>query len=212
MTLNEPIPLPEARYKTVLLFGAPGAGKGTQGKVLGSIPGFYHCSCGDVFRNMDVTSDLGRVFMEHSSRGELVPDEITVRMWARAIRARAFLGDFKPNNDLLVLDGIPRTLEQAKLMDQLIDVVQIIHLTCNDEEAMFKRLRQRALKENRHDDADEKVIRHRWSVYAQETAPVLGHYDRSLISNVDSMGSPAQVLHDVLDFVVPAQNAHFQKN
>ena len=200
---------PEQRYKTVLLFGAPGAGKGTQGKILGQIPGFYHCACGDVFRNMDITSDLGRVFMEHSSRGELVPDDVTVRMWARAIRARTFLGDFKPRLDLLVLDGIPRTLEQAKLMDDLIDVIQIIHLTCDDEEAMITRLRRRALKENRHDDADEKVIRHRWHVYEDETAPVLGHYPQDLVTDVNSMGSPAQVLHDILDFVVPAQNAHF---
>lgn len=200
----------EPRYKTVLLFGAPGAGKGTQGKILGQIPGFYHCSCGDVFRNIDITSELGRTFLEHSSRGELVPDEVTVKMWARAIKARSFLGDFKPRLDLLVLDGIPRTLEQANLMDELIDVIQIIHLTCDDEEAMFKRLRRRALKENRHDDADEKVIRNRWNIYEQETAPVLGHYPKEMITNVNSMASPAQVLHDILDFVVPAQNAHFK--
>lgn len=203
--------IPSVPYKTVLLFGAPGAGKGTQGKILGSIPGFYHCSCGDVFRNMDVTSDLGKVFMEYSSRGELVPDEITVQMWARAVRARVFLGDFKPGNDLLVLDGIPRTQQQAELMDEFIDVAQVVHLTCHDEEAMFRRLRQRALKENRHDDADEKVIRNRWHIYEEETAPVLEHYPTELITNVDSLNSPAQVLHDVLDFVVPAQNAHFAK-
>ena len=76
-----------SRYKTILLLGAPGAGKGTQGKVLGTIPGFYHCACGDVFRNIDITSQLGRVFYEYSSRGELVPDEITVKMWAENIKA-----------------------------------------------------------------------------------------------------------------------------
>jgi adenylate kinase len=199
------------RYKSILLFGAPGAGKGTQGKILGSIPGFYHCSCGDVFRHMDPHTDLGRVFMDHSSRGELVPDEVTVKMWARAVRARTFLGDYKPRLDLLILDGIPRTLRQAELLDAYIDVVKIIHLTCTDEEKMFERLKRRALKENRHDDADERVIRKRWSIYEQETEPVLGHYDRSLIVNVDSIGSPAQVLHDILDVVVPSQNAHFAK-
>lgn len=205
-----PLTTQESRYKTVLLFGAPGAGKGTQGKILGQIPGFYHCACGDVFRNMDITSDLGRVFMEYSSRGELVPDDITVQMWARAIRARTFLGDFKPRLDLLILDGIPRTLEQAHLMDELIDVVQIIHLTCDDEEEMITRLRRRALKENRHDDADEKIIRHRWNIYEQETAPVLGHYDSNLVTDINSLNSPAQVLSDILDYVVPAQNKHFQ--
>jgi adenylate kinase len=199
------------RYKTILLFGAPGAGKGTQGEILGRIPGVYHCACGDVFRNIDITSDLGRQFYEYSSRGELVPDEITVKMWARAISAHATLGDYKPDADLLILDGIPRTLEQADLMDSHIEVLKIIHLTCRDETAMFERLRRRALKSNRHDDADEKVIRHRWQVYARETAPVLGHYPAERIVEIDSIGSPGQILHDILDHTVPIQDRHFKK-
>ncbi|MEM7680900.1 MAG: nucleoside monophosphate kinase [Planctomycetota bacterium] len=199
------------KYKTLLLFGAPGAGKGTQGKVLGSIPGFYHCSCGDVFRNIDISSDLGRQFYEHSSRGELVPDGVTVGMWAQAIHARTVLGDFKPTADLLVLDGIPRTLEQAKLMDSHIEVLKVVHLTCSNETAMFDRLRRRALKQNRHDDADEKVIRHRWEVYEQETAPVLGHYPKELITEIDSIGSPGRILHDILEFAVPTQDTHFKQ-
>ena len=199
------------RYKSILLFGAPGAGKGTQGKVLGTIPGFYHCACGDVFRNLNVKSELGSIFYEYSSRGELVPDEVTVKMWAENISAHAVLGDYKPTKDLLILDGIPRTIEQAKLMDEYIDVLSVIHLSCNDEEEMIERLRRRALKSNRHDDADTKVIRHRWKVYEQETAPVLQHYPKEMVVNIDSLNSPAQVLHDVLDVVVPAQNAHFAR-
>jgi len=197
------------RYKSVLLFGAPGAGKGTQGKVLGTIPGFYHCACGDVFRNLDITSELGSAFYEYSSRGELVPDEVTVKMWAENISAHAVIGDYKHNNDLLVLDGIPRTIEQAKLMDEYIEVLSVIHLSCDNEKEMFQRLRRRALKSNRHDDANEKVIRHRWKVYEQETAPVLRHYPKDMVTHIDSLHSPAQVLHDILDVVVPAQNDHF---
>lgn len=198
-------------YKTVLLFGAPGAGKGTQGAILGRIPGFYHCACGDVFRNIDVTSDLGKAFYEYSSRGELVPDEITVKMWAQALHARSILGDYKPNDDLLVLDGIPRTLEQAIMMDDHIRVLKVIHLTCDDETAMFHRLRKRALKSNRHDDADEKVIRHRWQIYNQETAPVLAHYPADKVVQINSIGSPGQILHDILDHVVPVQDKHFKR-
>lgn len=198
-------------YKSILLFGAPGAGKGTQGKVLGTIPGFYHCACGDVFRNLDIKSELGSVFYEYSSRGELVPDEVTVKMWAENIRAHAVIGDYKPTKDLLVLDGIPRTIEQAKLMDEYIKVLSVIHLSCNNEKEMFERLRRRALKSNRHDDADTKVIRHRWEVYEQETAPVLQHYQKDMVVHIDSLNSPAQVLHDILDVVVPAQNAHFAR-
>jgi adenylate kinase len=198
------------RFKTVLLFGAPGAGKGTQGRVLGEIPGFYHCACGDVFRRIDINTELGATFYEYSSRGELVPDEITVRMWAASIHAYTVLSQYKPTKDLLILDGIPRTTEQAKLMDKYINVFKVVHLVCKDEKAMFERLRRRALKENRFDDADEGVIRKRWSVYEKETKPVLDHYNKKNIVEVDSIGSPARVLHDVLELVVPIQDRHFK--
>ncbi|MEO0515503.1 MAG: nucleoside monophosphate kinase [Planctomycetota bacterium] len=198
------------KYKTILLFGAPGAGKGTQGAILGRIPGFYHCACGDVFRNIDISSELGKKFYEHSSRGELVPDEITVGMWAQAIHARTILGDYKPAADLLILDGIPRTIQQAIIMDEHINVLKVVHLTCSDETEMFERLRKRALKSNRHDDADEKVIRHRWNVYERETAPVLKHYADDKIVEIDSIGSPARILHDILDHAVPQQDSHFK--
>ena len=160
-------------YKSALLFGAPGSGKGTQGRILGSIPGFYHSSCGEVFRRLNPESELGRIFFDYSSRGELVPDEVTVRMWAESLHAHEVLGDFKPKSDLLILDGIPRTVEQARLMEQHIDVLAVIYLVCDNREEMIRRLRRRALKENRPDDADEKVIRKRWEVYEQETAQVL---------------------------------------
>ena len=199
----------EQRYRTIPLFGTPGSGKGTQGKVLGTIPGFYHFSCGDVFRSIDINSNLGKIFYEHSSRGELVPDEVTVQMWAQTIGAHTVLSTFKPHNDLLVLDGIPRTLEQAKIMDKHIDVFKIVHLICEDQTAMFERLRRRALKENRFDDADEKVIRRRWKVYEDETRPVLDHYPKDKIVEVNSMGSPARVLRDILDVLVPIQDRHF---
>jgi len=198
------------RYKTILLFGAPGAGKGTQGNILGRIPGFFHMSCGDVFRTIDISSDLGKAFYEHSSKGELVPDELTVKMWAKNIAARVTLGEYKPKDDLLILDGIPRTVEQSKLMDDHIDVFKVIHLSCDDEKEMFKRLRRRALKSNRVDDADEDVIRNRWKVYEKETFPVLEHYPKENIVSIDSLGSPARILHDILETVVPIQNKHFE--
>lgn len=200
----------DTRYKTVLLFGAPGSGKGTQGKILGTIPGFYHFSCGDVFRSIDITSELGRIFYEYSSRGELVPDEVTVKMWAGNIHAHTVIGHYKPAKDLLILDGIPRTLKQAQIMDRHIDVLKIVHLVCPDQNAMFERLRRRALKENRFDDADEKVIRRRWAVYEAETAPVLGHYPKDSIVEVNSLGSPAKVLAGILNEVAPIQEMHFR--
>lgn len=197
------------RYQTVLLFGAPGAGKGTQGKILGQIPGFFHLSCGDVFRSMDINSELGRIFREYSSRGELVPDDVTVRMWAQNIHAQTVLSIYKPHDDLLILDGIPRNVNQAKLMEEHINVLKIIHLVCQDKEKMIERLQRRALKENRADDAKEEVIRRRWEVYEAETFPVLDYYPREIISEVNAIGSPAKVLQHVLEHVVPIQEKHF---
>ncbi len=198
-----------SRYKTILLFGAPGAGKGTQGKILGIVPGFYHLSCGEVFRSLDMGTKLGRTFMEFSSKGLLVPDDATIQMWHQNMHARTVLAIYKPHVDLLVLDGIPRNVSQAKLLSKHLDVLQIVHLMCPDKEKMMERLRRRAIKENRADDAKEEVIRQRWSVYEEETFPVLDYYPSSLVSEIDAMGSPAEVLEKVLHIVVPVQNAHF---
>jgi adenylate kinase len=198
------------RYQTILLVGAPGAGKGTQGKILGQIPGFFHLSCGEVFRTIDIHSDLGKVFYEYSSRGELVPDEVTVRMWNENIRAQTVLGLFKPKVDLLVLDGIPRNVNQARLLDRYINVLKIIRLVCTDKEEMIRRLRRRALKENRVDDAREDVIRKRREVYEEETKPILDFYPSELIAEVDAIGSPARILQIILENVVPVQEKHFQ--
>lgn len=197
------------RYRTILLFGAPGAGKGTQGKILGQIPGFYHLSCGDVFRTLDMSSSLGKTFLEYSSKGLLVPDDATVRMWHTNMHARTILGIYKPRQDLLVLDGIPRNVEQAEIVQNHIEVLAVVHLVCPDKEKMIDRLRRRALKENRVDDAKEEVIRKRWQVYEKETYPVLEFYPRRLIHEVSAMGSPATVLQHILEHVTPIQERHF---
>lgn len=94
-------------------------------------------------------------------------------------------------------------------MEKHINVLLVLHLVCPDKEEMIMRLRRRALKENRHDDAREDVIRKRWSVYERETYPVLEHYPKSIIRDVDAMGSPAAVLAKVLEQVVPIQDSHF---
>ena len=198
------------RYKTVLLFGAPGAGKGTQGKILGKIPGFYHLACGDVFRSLDTSSDLGKEFLSYSSRGELVPDTLTIEMWRQNMHAQTVLSLFKPRADLLVLDGIPRNVPQAKAVEQYVDVLRVIHLVCPDKDKMVERMKRRAIKENRLDDADESVIRKRFSVYEEETSPVLNHYPKALIREVSAIGSPASVLQHVLEELVPVQDEHFR--
>ncbi len=198
------------RYQTILLFGAPGAGKGTQGKILGLVPGFFHLACGDVFRSLDVNSKLGKEFLEYSSRGELVPDNLTIEMWRQNAHAQTTLSLFKPKSDLLILDGIPRNQSQAEAMDEYLDVLLVVHLVCPDLDEMVRRMKRRAVKENRLDDADEEVIRHRFDVYDRDTRPVLEHYDPKIIKEINALGSPAEVLQHVLEEVVPVQSSHFK--
>lgn len=198
------------RYQTILLFGAPGAGKGTQGKILAEIPGFFHMSTGEMFRSIDMTSDIGKLFMQYSSRGELVPDEIVIKLWSQTIHAYTLLRQYKPESDVLVLDGLPRNVAQARLMHRYINVLQIVHLKCENKEEMIQRLAKRALKENRPDDAREEVIRRRWDVYERETFPVLEQYPKEIVHNIDCVGSPAVVLMHILDAVAPVQDRHFK--
>ena len=113
------------KYRTYLIFGAPGSGKGTQGKILGAIPRFFHCACGDVFRQLDTRTPVGKAFVEYSSRGELVPDEITVKLWMARIADMVGGHVFKPDIDALVLDGIPRSVHQAEIMREMIEVVRM---------------------------------------------------------------------------------------
>src|SRR6267378_4891689 len=189
------------KYKTFLLFGAPGSGKGTQGKTLGTIPRFFHCACGDVFRSIDTRTPVGRAFLEHSSKGHLVPDEVTVELWKEAIDAAVDAHKFKPDIDVLVLDGIPRNVSQAKIMDRLIDVRKVFHLSCPDRDTLFYRLKKRALKENRLDDANEDVIQRRLDIYEKESRPVLSYYSKELVTVVDATQPPAKVLLEILKSV-----------
>jgi adenylate kinase len=186
------------KYKTFILFGAPGSGKGTQGKTLGSIPRFFHCPCGDVFRSIDTRSDVGKAFLEYSSKGQLVPDEITVELWKEAIEAAVDAHKFKPDIDTLVLDGIPRNVNQARIMEEMIDVRKVFHLACPNRETLFTRLKKRALKDNRLDDANEEVIKRRLDIYENESKPVLTHYAKERIAVVDAMQPPSKVLFDIL--------------
>jgi adenylate kinase len=185
-------------YKALLLFGAPGSGKGTQGKILGTIPGFYHCACGDVFRAVDVRSELGQAFLHYSSKGQLVPDDVTIGLWSTQIDAMVQSGRFKPDIDFLVLDGIPRNTGQAKILGSTLDVRRVFHLECRDKVKVYDRLKRRALKENRLDDINEEVIARRLRVYEEETKPVLEFYGPQLTTYVNADQWPYQVLRDIL--------------
>jgi adenylate kinase len=179
--------------------GAPGSGKGTQGKILGTIPRFFHLACGDVFRSLDLRTDVGKAFMEYSSKGQLVPDNITIELWENYIDNMIALGRYKPEMDYLVLDGIPRNVRQAEIMDEFVVVEKVFHLSCPNRETLMRRMRKRALKDNRLDDAKDEVIRERFAQYEAETKPLLEYFGKPNIVEIDATAQPYQVLRTILN-------------
>lgn len=194
--------IPNTRYRTILILGAPGSGKGTQGKVLGSVPRFHHLACGDVFRSLDTRTPLGQQFVSYASKGELMPDDLTVKLWRANVKDRVESRLYKPDIDFLVLDGIPRNVEQAKLLEPDVEVLKLFHLSCPNREELARRLRKRALKDNRFDDASDKVIYERFAIYDAETKPILDYYAGDKVVNIDASQSPARVLHEILGHIV----------
>ena len=195
------------RPSAVLLFGVPGAGKGTQGKALDQLPGFFHLSSGDIFRTLDPESTEGQEVRGYSSRGELVPDELTIRIWKQWLDEQIAESRFKPQDEILLLDGIPRNVAQCEILQDHIHVLHVIHLASSDDQPMIDRIKNRALIEGRPDDAQEDVIRRRFEVYREESAPVLNYYPSELISDIDPIGTPAEVLAQILDRLIPVQNS-----
>ena len=175
------------KYKAFIFLGAPGCGKGTQGEILGAIPRFYHFSMGDAFRSMDTRTPIGQEFISYSRRGELVPDELTIRYFKVQIDARADLHMFKPDIDILILDGIPRSVEQALILEQYIDVLQLFHLSCPNRDELITRIR----------------------TYEETTKELIEHYaDRR--ANINANQAPVKVTHDILSVILshPEWQAH----
>lgn len=192
------------KYRTILLFGAPGSGKGTQGKILGAIPNFYHFACGEVFRHLTPDTELGRIFLDYSSRGQLVPDEPTIRLWRQHLEVAERDGSFNAATDTLILDGIPRNPAQARILSEGIEVRAVLYLTCSDMSQMVARLQRRALRENRLDDANIGLIQERLQVFERESKALLDFYGPALVRTIDSGQSPIKVLRDILSVVEDA--------
>ena len=189
------------KYRTILLFGAPGSGKGTQGRILGTVPHFFHCACGDVFRNLKPETPLGKTFVKYSSEGKLVPDDFTVRLWRDFIQTSTQTGSFHPKTDILVLDGIPRNVPQARMLMETLDVNAIFWLQTRQVGSLVGRLQRRALKENRLDDLNIEVIRERLETYDRETRPVADFYGRTLVRKIDADRTPLEVCHSILGHI-----------
>ena len=180
----------------IILMGPPGAGKGTQAKVIASRLGIPAGSTGDIFRaNVSKGTPLGVEAERYLGAGDYVPDEVTNAM----VRDRIAEDDAKSG---FLLDGYPRTVAQVDELDKMVgesghalDAVVVLTV---DEDELVSRLLNRAVVEGRVDDTEE-VIRHRQELYNEQTAPLLAVYAaRGKLIEVDGMGEVDEITARVL--------------
>lgn len=188
----------EEKFQSILIFGPPGSGKGTQGKFLSSAGNHYHLSSGDVFRGLSPESPAGKLYHSYAGQGKLLPDDVTIEIWHHYVMGLIATNQYFPKEQLLLLDGIPRTAPQAKILDRYIEVKKIILLEASDNDLLIQRLKRRALIEKRQDDRDEKVLQKRMEIYENETLPVLAHYGEEKIARFKAEQRPLEVLRDIL--------------
>ena len=172
----------------IVLFGPPGAGKGTQSDRLIDKYKLVHLSTGDIFRsNIKGETDLGNMAKEFMNKGELVPDSVTIKMLRDVVLKN-------PEANGFIFDGFPRTNNQAIALDEFLSELNTsitVMLSLDVEEEELKtRLLKRAEVSGRADDADESIIKNRISVYNAETAPVKVFYsNQNKLISVDGQGS-----------------------
>jgi len=194
--------LSDTKKLNLILFGPPGAGKGTQAKRLVDIYGLLQISTGDLFRyEIGNKTPLGIKAREFMDKGELVPDEVTVGMLKNKVEAN-------PDYKGYIFDGFPRTIPQAKALDEYLrtkgeSVSQLIALEVDDDE-LVKRLLERGKTSGRSDDTDENIIRNRISVYNKETAPVFDFYAaQNKAMNVPGVGTIDEIFERLKNTIDP---------
>jgi adenylate kinase len=175
----------------VVFIGPPGAGKGTQARRLAADLGVPHLSTGDILRRaIERDTPLGRQAASFMNRGQLVPDEVVIDIVGQRIAEPDCASGF-------LLDGFPRTLEQARALDELLqgreEAIDVVLELQADQEELVRRMLNRAQEEGRADDTPE-AIRQRFEVYRRQTEPLLDFYrQRQVLRTVDGTGTPDKV-------------------
>ncbi len=185
----------------IILFGPPGAGKGTQAKMLCEKYNLLHLSTGEILREeIKKNSELGKSIKEIIDAGRLVSDEIIIKILNLAINSNS-----KNNSSGYLFDGFPRNINQAKLLSNLLDSLNLkidcILLIEVDEPILLKRILARKKSEDRSDDNIE-VLSSRIQIYSKETKPLIDHYSSTkIIKKIDGVGEISEVnqrINDVL--------------
>jgi len=176
----------------IVLFGKPGAGKGTQADFLKEKYNLTHLSTGDIFRyNIKNNTALGALAKNYMDKGDLVPDEVTIQMLQSEV-------DNNPNSAGFLFDGFPRTIAQADALDHFLktknqEITATVALEADDE-ILVQRLLERGKTSGRSDDQDEEKIRNRYQEYNEKTAPLMNYYqEQGKFHAVNGIGSVAEV-------------------
>ena len=180
----------------LVLLGAPGAGKGTQGPILAKHYGVTHVASGDLLRkHVAEQTEIGKEISSYVDRGELVPDDLIVAIVTDVVAEAVKRGGY-------VLDGFPRTIEQAEraykyAKTEGMDADAVLYLHVPDDVAR-ERLSER--EEGRTDDADDAVINHRLQIFHEQTAPLLEFYEqRGILHMVDATQDVEAVTRAILE-------------
>jgi adenylate kinase len=190
--------------RAILLFGYPGSGKGTQGKILAALPGFHHVAMGDILRGLTPAHPLFGQVQTFLKAGNLVPDELCMDLFSHHIKS------IKPDDeDFLLVDGVPRNARQVELLNKIVRVVRIFKLSVYDENLVIDRMRKRALAQGRSDDASDETIQRRLSVYRSETESCIRTYPGTILTRIHANQPIFDVHFDIIHALAKMRDIHF---